>query len=977
MRKSPIVLLVFVLLIIASNNVIAQQNIVIKGNIKNGQTKENLSAVSVTIKGNAAGTYTDEKGDFRLLTSKKPPFTIVITSIGYSAKEVSVESETQEITAELEPSYALGQEIVVAASRVPERILESPVTIERINSATIRNAPGPNYYDALGNLKGVDVINSSYTFKTISTRGFNGSGNLRLNQLVDGMDNQAPALNFAVGNVIGVTDLDVDNMELLSGASSALYGSGGMNGTLLISSKDPFKYQGLSVQVKEGIMHVNDYRHGVTPFHDFALRWGKKVSDKFAFKFGAEYIQANDWQADDSTDLERNNVLSNIKPGANNTRATDPNYDGVNVYGDEASASLQAFAFTAVFDAHNNPSLPLVEKAFRIDPSTPAYALTLTQRQEILGYYSQQTNPAFGPLPLISSNLLNNKYSNSEGKPLNVSRTGYNEKNLVDYKSYNFKVSGGLYYNITNKLEASLTANWGLGTTVYTGADRYSLKNFQIGQYKLEFKSPTWFLRAYTTQENSGDSYATTLTALSINNQWKTNSKWFTDYFTVFTGAVATMAPATAEAAARAYADAGRYLPGTTQYNNAFNQSIKTAISDSTGSQFADKSSNYHFEGQYNFSQYTKVIDVLLGASYRIYHLNSANTIFYEPNGPINISEYGSYLQLQKQLFNDVLKLTASGRYDKNENFKGRFTPRATATIKVAKDNNFRLSYQQAYRFPNNQDQYINLFTPGSVLIGCLPVFNTLYQFDQYPVYTATSVDSFRTYGDPSYLHKATFAKAKPETMESYEIGYRGVISSKLLIDVYYYWSKYKDFIGREAVARGDTTDAQGKVSPTNDLQYLASPFTSTNYSFVENSPTPVKAHGWGISAEYQLGTGYKLMGNVYSDELGHVPADFVTFFNTPKTRFNIGLSNPKLVKNFGFNVIYKWQDKTKWEGTFGSGNIPSFGTLDAQVSYQMPKQKILIKLGGTNIINNYYRNAFGNPYIGGLYYVSLGYDIF
>ena len=138
------------------------------------------------------------------------------------------------------------------------------------------------------------------------------------------------------------------------------------------------------------------------------------------------------------------------------------------------------------------------------------------------------------------------------------------------------------------------------------------------------------------------------------------------------------------------------------------------------------------------------MIDVLVGADYRTYHLNSNNTIFYEPDGPINIGEYGAYIQLQKSLIDDVLKLSASGRYDKSENFKGRFTPRATATIKVAKDNNIRLSYQQAYRFPNNQDQYINLFTPGSVLIGCLPEFNTLYHFDQYPVYTATSVDSFQ-----------------------------------------------------------------------------------------------------------------------------------------------------------------------------------------------------------------------------------------
>src|SRR5215471_19167377 len=188
MRKLIIALLCLTICCMTSFRVSAQGNIVISGNIKNSQTKENLSAVSVMIKGGTAGTYTDEKGNFRLITTKNPPFTIVISSIGYTDKEVNVASATEAVSVELEPSYAVGQEIVVAASRVPERILESPVTIERINANAIRNAPGPNYYDALGSLKGVDVINSSFTFKTISTRGFNASGNLRFNQLVDGMD---------------------------------------------------------------------------------------------------------------------------------------------------------------------------------------------------------------------------------------------------------------------------------------------------------------------------------------------------------------------------------------------------------------------------------------------------------------------------------------------------------------------------------------------------------------------------------------------------------------------------------------------------------------------------------------------------------------------------------------------------------------------------------------------------------------------
>lgn len=953
MRNAPKVLLCISMLFLALTKIYAQQATTITGNIKNSQTKENLSAVSIIVKGSATGTYTDEKGNFRLVTNAKPPFTIVISSIGYAEKEVNVESENQTVTAELEPSYALGQEIVVAASRLPQRILEAPVTIDRINANNIRNAPGPNYYDALGNIKGVDVVSSSYTFKTISTRGFNGSGNLRFNQLVDGMDNSAPALNFSVGNVIGLTDLDVDNMELLSGASSALYGSGGMTGTLLITSKDPFKYQGFSIQVKEGIMHVDDYRHKVSPFHDFSFRWGKKVSDKFAFKIGAEYIHADDWQADDSTDLERNNVYSKIKEG---TRATDPNYDGVNVYGDEVSASMEGVAQAALYQATQAFIAGYVQ-ATGMQPS----------QSDILNF--QMTNPNAAPFYYgLNANNGAGIYGNQ-----NVSRTGYYEKDLVNYHAYDFKISGGLYYKLSANTEASLTANWGKGTTVYTGADRYSLKNFSIGQYKLEFKNPVWFLRAYTTQENSGDSYATTLTAISVNNAWKDNLTWFGQYVGNYSGAVLFngLDPQAAHSYARTQADSGRYLPGTTQYQNAFNKSITTPISQG-GSQFADKSALYQFEGQYNFSQYVKVFDLLVGADYRSYHLNSHNTIFYEPNGPINVGEYGTYVQLQKALLNDVLKLSVSGRYDKSENFKGRFTPRATATIQVAKDNNIRLSYQQAYRFPNNQDQYINLFTPGSILIGCLPEFNTLYNFDGDPVYTATSVDSFRSNPtDPTVLRQATFAKAKPETMSSYEIGYRGVINTKLLIDVYYYFSKYKDFIGREAVARGASGD------PSTSVAELTSPFTSTNYSFVVNSTTPIKTNGWGIGLEYQLGKGYSINGNVSGDQLTGVQPGFITFFNTPKTRFNVGLSNSNATKGFGFNIVYKWQAKTNWEGTFGSGEIPSFGTLDAQISYHFIKEKVLIKLGGTNIINNYYRNAFGNPYIGGLYYVSMGYDIF
>ncbi|HNF43110.1 MAG TPA: carboxypeptidase-like regulatory domain-containing protein, partial [Ferruginibacter sp.] len=173
------------------------QNITINGNVRNSVTKEGTGAVSVVIKGTEYGTFTDDKGNFKL-SVKSLPVTLLISSVGYDLQEVTVTSASKTISVDFVPSNALGQEVVVAANRVPQRILESPVSIERISAANIRNSPVSNYYDVVTTLKGVDITTSSLTFKTPTTRGFNSSGNTRFNQLVDGMDNQAPGLNFSV-----------------------------------------------------------------------------------------------------------------------------------------------------------------------------------------------------------------------------------------------------------------------------------------------------------------------------------------------------------------------------------------------------------------------------------------------------------------------------------------------------------------------------------------------------------------------------------------------------------------------------------------------------------------------------------------------------------------------------------------------------------------------------------------------------------
>jgi outer membrane receptor protein involved in Fe transport len=948
----------------------ASSQTTISGTVRNSTNKESIPFATVSIKGSNAGTFTDDKGSFKLTTFHALPLTLVVSSVGFAAKEVAV-SGAGAIEVDLEPGSSLGSEVVVSASRVPERILESPVSIERMNVGAIRASAAPNYYDGVANLKGVDLTTSSLTFRTISTRGFNGSGNLRFNQLVDGMDNQAPGLNFSVGNIIGLTELDVDNVELLQGASSALYGSGGMNGTLLMNSKNPFKYQGLSFQVKQGFMHFNDpAQDNATPYYDWSLRYAKKIGEKFAFRISGQFIKADDWQATDYRNLNRNNVLSNLKEG---DRTSDPNYDGVNVFGDEASANMAALAQAGILGP-NNPTLPGVVQAL-----TLANGGTPPTQAQIIGHYANTTayagNSQTLPLYLMANGLAKGYY-NGSGSP-NVSRTGYNENNLVDYNTYNLKVSGALHYKFTEDLEAILAGNWGTGTTVYTGADRYSIKNLKMGQYKLEVKGKNWFLRGFTIQENSGDAYTATTAAVAINRTWKPDATWFGEYSAAYSAArMAGATDAMAHDAARSKAQTGAYMPGDPKFAAAFDSVVNVPISKG-GAKFEDKSDMYHFEGQYNFAEHIKFAEVLVGASYRLYSLNSNGTIFADSTGRINISEVGGYAQVQKWVIEDLLKLTVSGRYDKNENFKGRFTPRATALIKVAKDNSFRLSYQQAYRFPSTQDQWINLRTPASVLIGGLPDFYTFYRFNASPAYTAESIVAYRNSinggaPNPTLLQAADFGTLKPEIANSYELGYRGLLTSNLLVDAYGYYSEYKDFLGRKAVGRGVSAD-QSKA-----LAELASPFTTTNYSFISNSDNTVKAIGWGVSVNYRLPKDYNFGVNVSGDKLHDVDSGLVTFFNTPKVRFNVTFGNEKVNNsNWGFNILYRWQDEMLWEGTFGTGQVKSFGSLDGQVNYRLPKIKSMIKLGATNLLNKYYTTAFGNPSVGGLYYVSFGYNVF
>ena len=260
--------------------------------------------------------------------------------------------------------------------------------------------------------------------------------------------------------------------------------------------------------------------------------------------------------------------------------------------------------------------------------------------------------------------------------------------------------------------------------------------------------------------------------------------------------------------------------------------------------------------------------------------------------------------------------------------------------------------------------------TGAGILIGCLPEFQTYYGLNSTtrPAYTAESILKYRSTFNAADLVQATFKDVKPESVASYEVGYKGILGGRLLIDAYAYYSVYQDFLATIGVGQSNIPG-----SPTG----LLSSLTTTNVSYKQNTTENVKATGWGLSAEYQLGRGFNLYGNVFSDKLKDLPENFVSFFNAPKYRWNLGLRNDNVYKNIGFNVVVKWQDNSYYEGTFVTGTLPYFTWVDAQVTYRPTKSKSVFRVGGTNLGNNYYRTGYGSPYVGGLYYVSYGYNLF
>ncbi|NBV57475.1 MAG: TonB-dependent receptor [Bacteroidetes bacterium] len=919
----------------------------ISGKIYNAN-KESLVGAYITVPSiNGVGAISDENGSFSLKVNTFP-VTLKVSYLGYLDNQVVVKSPSSKlaiIMKEAKENVLTGA--VVKASRVTEKQKEAPLTVESIGIKAIKDAPAASFYESLGNLKGVDVTAASLGFRVVNTRGFNSTSPVRSLQLIDGVDNQSPGLNFSLGNFLGASDIDIQRVNVIAGASSAFYGPNAFNGVISMETKSPFLFPGVMAEIKVGERQMGQVQFRIADYFN-----NEKGEQKFGYKLTASYMQANDWEAENYQPTQDSD-FDETNPGG---------YDAVNRYGDEN------------YEDRLNPT-------------------------------GQLDYPGLGAFY----------------------RTGYREVDLVDYSTDNVKLNTALFYKINKETELEYAFNYSGGSTVYQGDNRYKLENIRFWQNKIELRNKgKYFLRAYSTNEDAGDTYDIVATGFELNNRAIDNNQWFTSYanrwrqpysagykvqklpgYPTYSPAVHDNVPnwidnylnpflAQHQDSIRAWHEdiralndgsgggiySPRFIPGTAEFDSVF-QDITTRLFTDNGTRFFDRSALYHAQGEYIFTPSFGKITV--GANGRLYRPNSRGTILKD-TGDVTITNYegGVYSGIEKRWLMDRVIANVTTRVDKNQNFDFLVSPAASLIYKHRTNHVFRTSFSSAIRNPTLADQYLYYDVGRARLLGNLDGYDSLIDVQSFIDYSATTLQ-------PDLLKYFDVDPIRPEQARTIEFGYKGNIADQsLFIDAGYYFTSYTNFIGYNI-------GIDAYIDPVNNF-----PTNIGVYRVAANAKSRVTTQGIAIGLNYYFKK-YALGGNYSWNQLNKKGSDdpIIPAFNTPEHKFNISFSGEKLKlpylkgEHFGFGLNYKWIEGFIFEGSPQfTGTVPTYDMLDIQINYQVPSLKTTFKLGASNVLglmplfdadnentqrtvfNNLNYQVYGGPYVGRLIYFSVQTDL-
>ncbi len=809
------------------------------------------------------------------------------------------------------------KEIVISSSRISEPLHYTPVSIFKLTPDQVNRSASPSFFDALEQVQGLQVITSSFGFKVLNARGFSQTTNVRFSQLVDGMDSQAPHIGGAIGNALGPTDLDLEQVEVVTGTASALYGMNTLNGLANLISRSPFESPGFSFQQKLG--------RTTQPFTESTLRFAHPFSSKFAFKVNVSFLKGQDWEASNARDIFPQANSSTGLLGENN-----PGKDLVNWYGDESP---------------NRRTLSL------------------------------------------------------KGKSYLISRTGYAEKELLDYSISNRKGDLSLFFRPSLNSELSYTYRVALLDNVYQRANRFRLQDYLVQQHGFRYQSPVITIRAYTNSEYTGNSYNLRSMAENIDRSHRSDKDWFALYSSAFESVSATGLNATAaHQHARQVADLGRYEPGTQPFQELLAK-LQQVNNWDQGAALKVKARFYHGELQANLTELSpKFLQALkfemwLGIDHRTYSIGADGNYFVNPvkgreTENILYSKTGGYLSLSKKFWEDKIQVGLVFRADKNDYFKWTSNPRLSAVFVPNAQHSFRVGYQEGYRFPSIFEAFANINSGGVKRIGGLPILSTGVFENSY---LASSISNFQAavLGDSNTLglsvseaiakHKEKLIKTpytylEPERIQSLEGGYRGsLLGNRLNLTMDVYFSRFEKFIAQVNVNVPKTTFFDSIPFALNEKS-LQSP-----YRVWTNSTSRVNSMGGSFGFTFQMNLNWSLMGNATHAKLSNSSRvdGLEDGFNTPEWILNVGLNANKLAKNWGGGIHYRWQSRYYWQSFLVNDWVPEYGSLDMQLQYAFVKVPLSLKIAGTNLLNRKYYSYAAGPQVGRMGMITFTYGLY
>ncbi len=217
----------------------AQDKIRISGNVQDEQ-KQALGGATVVIKGTTIGTTTDDAGNYTIEVPKDAK-TIVFSYVGIDPKEYPIDTKQGNYVLNVDlVNEGIGlNQIIVSASKKSEKVLDAPASVSVIGAEKLERNVVTTPIEQLKTTPGVDVMRTGLVSSNVVVRGFNNIFSGSVLNVVDNRIGSVPSLRVNAYQLTPTSNLDYERIEVVRGPASALYGPNASAGVVHIITKDP------------------------------------------------------------------------------------------------------------------------------------------------------------------------------------------------------------------------------------------------------------------------------------------------------------------------------------------------------------------------------------------------------------------------------------------------------------------------------------------------------------------------------------------------------------------------------------------------------------------------------------------------------------------------------------------------------------------------------------------------------------------